>query len=38
MNNYNESNFEEPEKIVLDFLNYLGKETPLRFDLSSLSG
>jgi hypothetical protein len=32
------SNLEEPEKIVLDFLNYMGKETPLRFDLSSLSG
>lgn len=38
MNNNNESKIEEPEKIVLDFLIYLEKETPLRFDIASLSG
>ena len=38
MNYYNESKIEEPEKIVLDFLFYLEEETPIKFDLSSLSG
>ncbi|MBA4320795.1 MAG: hypothetical protein C0412_20590, partial [Flavobacterium sp.] len=32
------SALEGPEKIVLDFLNYLEKETPMRFDLSNLKG
>ena len=32
------STTEGPEKIVLDFLNYLEKETPMRFDLSNLKG
>jgi len=32
------SNFEEPEKIILDFLNYLEKDTPIRFEFSSLRG
>jgi hypothetical protein len=29
---------DDPEKLVIDFLNYLEKETTLRFDLSTLSG
>jgi hypothetical protein len=29
---------DDPEKIVIDFLNYLEKETTLRFDMSTLSG
>jgi len=29
---------DEPEKLVIDFLNYLEKETVLRFDMSTLSG
>jgi hypothetical protein len=32
------STLEEPEKLVLDFLIYLEKETPIRFDLSTLTG
>jgi hypothetical protein len=32
------STIEGPEKIVLDFLNYLEKETLMRFDLSNLKG
>ncbi len=38
MNNDNESKIEEPEKKVLDFLNYLEKETPIKCDISSLIG
>jgi hypothetical protein len=29
---------EKPERKVLDFLNYLEKETTLKFDIASLSG
>jgi hypothetical protein len=32
------STLEEPEKLVLDFLKYLEKETPIRLDLSTLTG
>ena len=28
----------EPEKSILDFLKYLEKETPISFDMSTLSG
>jgi len=38
MTNDNAHKIEEPEKIVLDFLEYLEKETPIRFDMSTLSG
>jgi hypothetical protein len=32
------STLKEPEKIVLDFLNYLEKETPIKFDMPTLIG
>jgi hypothetical protein len=38
MINDNETKIENPEKIVLDFLDYLEKETPIRFEMSTLSG
>jgi hypothetical protein len=32
------STLEEPEKVVLNFLIYLEKKTPIRFNLSTLTG
>jgi hypothetical protein len=32
------STLKEPEKIVLDFLNYLEKETPIKFDIPAITG